>query len=195
LSKQIGILGGSFDPPQLGHILLVEAAISQLKLDHLIIVPARVSPFKVGKTITPAEHRLKMCQLAYPNFEVSDFEVNHPGVSYSVDTLEHFKSIYDGDFWLIGGSDLISGLPSWHRIEDMARMCKFAIFHRPGYDNTPSTGNLPEFLQSSIELLESEKAFPKLSSTAVRTGEVDRSIALTPSVHEYIRENGLYVID
>ena len=192
---RIGVLGGSFDPPQLGHTRLALAAVKELDLDQLIIVPARVSPFKLMQTETAAVDRLEMCRLAFPDFDVSDIEVKRVGASYSVDTLEQLKQMHEGDFWWVGGSDLLKGLPSWRRIDDMVTQCRFAIFYRPGYDCAASFQDLPDHLRSRVDIMEHDSDFPDISSTAVRAKLLSPEESLHPEVYRYIKQRRLYGLD
>jgi nicotinate-nucleotide adenylyltransferase len=137
LHVKIGFLGGSFDPIHFGHLLAAQDAFEQHKLDRLVIVPAAQSPLKPSDTKTSAEERLAMVRAATEwdtRFEVSDFELSRGGVSYTIDSARHFRSIYPKDdlFWVIGG-DQLPQLHLWKDIGELAKIVEFIFLERPGY--------------------------------------------------------------
>src|SRR5665213_319552 len=96
---RLGILGGSFDPPHVGHLLAASDAYDELRLDRLVFVPAAAQPLKVGKMVATADQRLAMVHLAVdgdPRFSVSAVEIERKGLSYTVDTLGQFADKYPG---------------------------------------------------------------------------------------------------
>lgn len=192
---RVGILGGSFDPPHAAHNLLADVAVSKMELDHLWVVPTRVSPFKVGKTETPTEHRLAMCLLAFPGAAVNSLEIHREGPSFSIDTLMDLKTIQPGDYWWVGGSDLLEGLSRWHRIEEITQHCRFAISYRPGYDPDQYLGELPAWMRDYIDFFQSDALYSPLSSTAIREGRVSLETSVSPDVLRYIQEHNLYPRD
>src|SRR3989338_1455725 len=105
---KIGVLGGTFDPIHLGHLMLAGAAKNQYGLDKVVFVPAFIPPNKLNRRdITPAPYRYEMVRLAIqdiPGFEISDIELSRPDISYTVDTLRSFKQQFpDAEFYLIMG--------------------------------------------------------------------------------------------
>lgn len=135
---QIGILGGTFNPIHMGHLILAEEALHKLRLDKVIFVPTYIPPHKnIDAKIDP-RHRLKMTEIAIegnPAFTVSAIELDAKKKSYSVDTLREFKKFY-GDaaqFYFITGSDLLKDLFSWKDVKDIFKMSKFIVANRPGY--------------------------------------------------------------
>lgn len=133
----IGLLGGSFNPIHLGHLVMAEEARARLGLERVLFVPARVSPHKLDKPQAPAEDRLRMVQLAIadnPAFEASDIELRREGPSYSIDTvqqlLEHSGGSWDIHFLI--GADTLAELAAWHRVRELADLCKFVVLSRPG---------------------------------------------------------------
>lgn len=135
---RIGILGGTFNPIHMGHLILAEEAYFQLKLDKLIFVPTLIPPHKnVEPNINPQD-RLKMVQLAIeenPSFEVSTFEIDSKNKSYSIDTLKEFKNLYGkaAQLYFITGSDSLKDLFSWKDVNDIFRISKFIVANRPGF--------------------------------------------------------------
>ena len=135
---RIGILGGTFNPIHIGHLILAEEAYLKLKLDKLVFVPAFVPPHKDSAEIISAKDRLEMVRLAIednPAFEVSTFEIDSKKKSYSIDTLKEFRSVYgeDSQLCFITGSDSLKDLFSWKNINDIFKISKFIVANRPGY--------------------------------------------------------------
>ncbi len=135
---RIGILGGTFNPIHIGHLILAEEAYFKLKLDKLIFVPAFIPPHKDVMEVISAKDRLAMARLAIednPVFDVSTYEVDSKKKSYSIDTLKEFRSLYGDDAQLcfITGSDSLKDLFSWKNINDIFKISKFIVANRPGY--------------------------------------------------------------
>jgi len=117
--ERLGILGGTFDPPHIAHLILAEMAREQLRLDRVLWVPAADPPHKPGTVVAPIEHRLAMLRLALannPDFEISLVDVERPGPHYSADMLEIVYERYAQPelIFLIGG-DSLRDLPLWHQ--------------------------------------------------------------------------------
>ena len=133
----IGLFGGSFNPVHVGHLVVAEEARGRLGLERVLFVPSLVPPHKLGKPLAPAEDRLRMVQLAIaddPAFEASDIELRRQGPTYSFDTVRQLRD-QSGEAWdiyFLIGADTLPELPTWHRIRELADLCKFAVFSRPG---------------------------------------------------------------
>lgn len=124
---KIGIYGGSFDPVHNGHISAAKTYMEELCLDKVIIVPAYCPPHKKGLALTPSEHRLNMCRLAFeslPGFEVSDIEIQREDEGYMADTVAQLRELCPGDeLVLLMGGDMLLTFRQWHdwqRIIDIA---------------------------------------------------------------------------
>jgi nicotinate-nucleotide adenylyltransferase len=133
---RVGILGGTFNPPHLGHLVCAQEAYRQLDLDQVLFIPARVPPHKPVTDEPGVDHRLEMCRLAVngdERFAVSELEVQRDGPSYTVDTLMELKTrAASNELVLILGGDIAAGLPHWHRAERVLELCIPAITMRPG---------------------------------------------------------------
>ena len=134
---KIGLMGGSFDPVHFGHLVAAQDAIEQHNLDRLILVPAAQTPLKERETVTSGPDRLAMVKAAIDwdnRFEVSDFEVMRGGVSYTIDSARHFRTLFPDDdlYWIIGG-DQLPKLHRWREIEELAQIVQFIFLERPGH--------------------------------------------------------------
>ena len=135
----IGILGGTFDPIHHGHLLIAEEVREELGLESVKFVPAAASPFKTDRPITPAEHRMAMVEAAIagnPSFTCTRLEIERPGPSYTVDTLERIagRGHAPDRLWFILSAEALAGFPGWRepgRILDLARL---AVVPRGGHE-------------------------------------------------------------
>ena len=133
---RIGIFGGTFNPPHLGHLICAQEAYLQLQLDQVMLIPARVPPHKPVEEEPGAEHRLELCRLAVQRderFTVSEIEIDRPGPSYTVDTLAELHSrAPDNELFLIVGGDIAAGFAQWHQPERVLSLATLAIAKRRG---------------------------------------------------------------
>lgn len=196
--KRYGILGGSFNPPHIGHSILAENVREQLFLDRVVFVPSGRHALKDGDTLISAEHRLNMANIAFggnENFEVSDIEIekSKTGVTnYTVDTLMSLYDRYKNDFlklYLIIGIDNLIEFPKWKNPDKLFALSEVIVMNRPG------------FLVQDVDVEYSRKArylsVPMLdiSSTDIRNRiKSGKSVKylVDEKVEKYIIENGLY---
>jgi nicotinate-nucleotide adenylyltransferase len=133
---RLGILGGTFNPPHLGHLIIAQEAYVHLHLDHVMLIPARIPPHKEVEDEPGPEVRLDLCRLATLDDErlsVSDVELRRPGPSYTVDTLEELSTkAPDNQLFLIVGGDIAAGLPRWREPERVLSLATLAVAERPG---------------------------------------------------------------
>jgi nicotinate-nucleotide adenylyltransferase len=134
---RIGILGGTFNPPHLGHLVGAQEAYRQLRLDRVMLMPARIPPHKPVEDEPGVEHRLELCRVAIQGderrMEVSDLEVLRDGTSYTVDTLQELSTrAPDNNLFLIVGGDIAAGLPKWREPERVLSLATLAVAERPG---------------------------------------------------------------
>ena len=134
---RIGILGGTFNPVHIGHLILAEEAREKLRLNRVIFVPTYSPPHKNNREVVSAGHRYKMIKLAIRQnsyFTVSDIEIKRKGKSYTIDTLKQLKKLYPKqELYFISGSDLLKYLDEWKDLKDVIKMVKFVVATRPGY--------------------------------------------------------------
>jgi nicotinate-nucleotide adenylyltransferase len=134
---KIGFLGGSFDPVHFGHLLAAQDVYEQYRLDRLILVPAAQAPLKPHEMQSDPLDRLAMLRGAIDGdrrFEISEVELKRGGVSYTIDSVRHFRSLFPDDqlFWIIGG-DQLPRMNLWKDIAELARLIEFICLDRPGH--------------------------------------------------------------
>jgi nicotinate-nucleotide adenylyltransferase len=133
---RIGILGGSFNPPHLAHLVCASEAVAQLELDRVLLTPVAAPPHKDAECDPGAEQRLELCRLAIEGDDrlgVCDVEVRRGGPSYTVDTLRelHARDPEDDLTFIVGG-DVALGLPTWHEPEAVLGLARLAVAERSG---------------------------------------------------------------
>lgn len=147
--KSIAIMGGTFDPIHNGHLVTAEAVRHRFHVDKVIFIPTGKPAHKLGQTVTHNEHRYLMTVLATmrnENFEVSRLEIDRPGPTYTIDTIEELKKICRPDvrLYFITGADAINQMMSWKEPERLVRLCDFIAVTRPGYDLEKLFGDINE---------------------------------------------------
>lgn len=143
---RIGLLGGSFDPPHLGHLLAAGDAHEALALDRLVFIPAAVQPLKAGQVGASAAQRLAMTQLLVGDdarFEVSSVEIDRGGLSYTVDTLRTLAAAWPSAElnWLVG-ADVLESFAKWKEPAEIMRLATLVVMQRAGGE-APSVASLP----------------------------------------------------
>ena len=188
---RLGLFGGSFDPPHIGHVLTAGDALEALELDQLVFVPAAVQPLKVGRTVAAPEQRLEMVRLMAENdsrFAVDSIEIEREGLSFTVDTLAAYAARYpDAERFLIVGADVLPAFHQWRSPERIAQLATIAVLTR--MDGTPDLTSIP----GQTVLLPSRRI--DISSTEirqrVRDGKTIRGF-VPEAVAAYIAAQRLY---
>ncbi|MBA7484299.1 Nicotinate-nucleotide adenylyltransferase [subsurface metagenome] len=196
----IGVLGGTFDPIHMGHLIIAEEIRGQLDLAEVLFVPAGEPWLKTNNSISPAEHRVQMLRLAIadePSFKLSTIEIERAGPSYTVDTIAQFKSqigTEDRLFFILGWDNLMQ-LPQWREPSRLVQMCSLVAVPRVGYPS-PDLNTLEAAipgLSQGVILLNTPQI--EISSSEIRN-RVARGLSihhLVPEpVERYIREHNLY---
>ena len=133
---KLGILGGTFDPPHIGHLVIAQEALHQLGLDRLLVIPAAVPPHKRDRQITEGDVRLEMARAAFGEIkgvEVSDLELKRDGPSYTVDTLRALRERHpDAELVLLVGADQVRELDTWKEGAEVRRLATLGVFRRAG---------------------------------------------------------------
>ena len=135
---RIGIYGGSFNPVHNGHIHLAKAAMKDFGLDRIFLLPSKISPHRSSAEYASGEDRLEMLRLAVENekhMEVSDYEIRSDRVSYTIYTIEHFRSLFpDDELCLLVGSDMLLSFEKWFRFEDILSQATLCAVSRNNGD-------------------------------------------------------------
>ena len=199
MRQRIGVFGGTFDPPHLGHLILASEACAQLKLRRLLWVLTSIPPHKLDQPITSLDDRLAMLKLALkdePDFELSTIEMERSGPHYTSDTLRILaEQTPEAELIPLIGGDSLRDLPTWHRPADLvAASHQIGVMLRPG---------------DSIDLSELERQIPGLTAKVrfieaplleIASHEIRQRVAegrpfryyLLPSIYDYIVEHRLY---
>ncbi len=198
---KIGIYGGTFDPPHLGHMYAAQAAMSLLELDKLLFVPAKQPPHKAlsGNSAAP-EQRLAMTRLTADalldpeKVYVDDLELEREGKSYTSDTLRQMRKRYPGDqLWLLMGTDMFLSLQDWHESQEILSMAGIAAFSRARSDSDELLQRQKKLLEdrfgATVRILRLPQVY-EVSSTQIR--EQGDGTHLPDAVWGYILRNGLY---
>lgn len=189
---KLGILGGTFDPPHNGHLIVAQDAYEALELDRILFIPAAVPPHKQGRDITSADVRMTMLESAIAGderFETRDLELRRPGPSYTVDTLRELRAADpDCALFLLIGADQYRSLHTWREPETIAALAKLVVLRREGDSYRASDQVRPPDWALEVTRID-------VSSTEVRrrvvAGEPIRY--LVPSgVERIIEREGLY---
>ena len=198
--SRVGILGGTFDPIHLGHLVVAEEVRRRLKLDEVLFVPAGMPYLKVDHHVTSAAHRLAMLKLAlaaYPCFKISTIEIDRPGPSYSVDTISQLKVEFVGsDLYFVLGWDNLEELPRWHEPERLLEWCRLVAVPRVGcpVPNLAALDKVLPGLRDNVIML--SEPLVDISASLIRE-RVAKGLPIDHLVPEavarYIREKGLYL--
>ena len=187
---RVGVYGGSFDPPHVGHLILAADAIGNLALDLLLFVPAFAQPFKTGLAGASPDARSEMLRMSLaesPAFRLERAEIERGGLSYTVDTLEELSRRNAGaELFLIVGEDALGDFGKWKNPGRIREIAKLAVLRRhPGADTRP----LPE------DVVEASRRLVDISSTEIRS-RAKKGISIhgfvTGAVEHYIETNALY---
>ena len=195
--SRVGVLGGTFDPPHLAHLVLAAAARRTLQLDRVVVVPAGDPWRKADRAVTPAALRLRMVETAVaatlPWAEVSAIEVERDGPTYTLETLEELSARdLEAGWWFLLGADALADLPNWHEPGRLVARVRLGLVQRPG----EVAGEALEALPGLAERVD----FVPMSELAIAARELRRRVRLGLStepllpaaVRRLINELGLY---
>jgi nicotinate-nucleotide adenylyltransferase len=196
-----GIFGGSFDPVHNGHLGIASRLIDDGVLDKVIFMPTAQAPHKPQSAQASATDRLAMLKLAIQGdqrLEVSDYEIQRGGVSYTIDTALHFKERYGDGLRLIIGMDSLIDLHKWYRSSDLVQSCGIITYPRPGVEGVPKSSLAERFApHAARQLMEGIVSAATFNVSSTRIRELLKSEnfpeGLMPQdIYCYIKENGLY---
>ena len=201
--RRIVLFGGTFDPIHLGHTIVACDAAKQIGAEKLIFVPAKRSPLKGFLPKASDDDRLEMISLAIAgqdDFEVSDFELRKPAPSYTLETVERFRSEYGEEtslYWLIG-ADAVDDLVYWHKIVELIDACNLATMYRAGLEPPDFVKYEAVWGRERVEKLRRnvlQTSLIEISSTEIRKRLAegrDASRMLDKAVLGHIRQHRLY---
>lgn len=186
--KQIGLLGGNFNPVHNAHLTIADQVRQQLGLDEVLLMPEYQPPHVDKKTTISEKHRLKMLELAVRDIDglgIETIELERKGISYTYDTMKLLtEKNPDVDYYFIIGADMVAYLPKWHRISELIQMVQFVGVQRPKY----KTGTSYPVIWVDVPLLD-------ISSSLIRRQLEEGkkpNFLLPQAVLDYIEKEGLY---
>ncbi|GAC1319135.1 MAG: hypothetical protein NVSMB2_14250 [Chloroflexota bacterium] len=194
---RLGVLGGTFDPPHFGHLILAQEACWQLDLDRVLFVPAQQNPLKRNQDLSSPETRCAMVLLAIEDnaaFELSVEDIDRPPPSYTVDLLRALWAD-DRELFFLVGADIVPELPRWYRPDQVLRLARLVIARRPETP-APDLEALDRALPGArdrVDVLDTPGVAISARQVRARVAAHQPIRYLTPaSVERYISENGLY---
>ena len=199
MTDRIGLFGGTFDPPHLGHLILASEAQTQLELTRLLWILTPDPPHKQDQVITPTEHRLAMVKLAIqdnPSFELSRVELDRPGPHFTLDTVHIIaRQNPDAEIVPIIGGDSLRDLPTWHEPKELLYAC-----HWVGVMRRPSDATNLEALERELPGISSKVHYVDAPLLEIASRDIRSRIAhgesvryyIPKAVYEYIEEHHLY---
>jgi nicotinate-nucleotide adenylyltransferase len=197
---KVGIMGGTFDPIHVGHLVTAEAVRIEYGLEKVLFIPAANPPHKDESQVTPSLHRYIMTIMATysnPHFYVSPIEMERPGPSYTVDTIRQLAAEYGPkcQLFFITGADAVGDLPTWNGIEEILDLCNFVATARPGCVSMVEEVMDQLGPKGSQRIRRLDTPELEISSTDIRERvKLGRSIKyiVPESVESYIFKEGLY---
>jgi len=184
-----GLLGGTFDPPHLAHLIAGEAAYRALALDEVTFIPAGAPWQKADRDVSDSDDRWEMTRLAIEGvdyFRADDREVRRDGWTYTIDTLAEFP---DDEIVLIMGADAAAGLPTWHRAADVIARVSVAVMSRPGVDRAAVEASVAAAWWLDVP----ELAVSGTTLRARRKAGLSIRFYVPEAVYRYVTDHGLYV--
>jgi nicotinate-nucleotide adenylyltransferase len=190
---KLALFGGSFNPPHIGHLIVIECVRDALHLDKIMFIPSAQTPNKHNTLLAPALARLAMTQLAVehnPAFEVSDIELQRKGISYTIETINEISALYPrASLSLIIGADNLIEFETWKSPDDILAKVDLVVMTRPGYDLRSIDPKL-----NRIAKMVNVPAIGISSTDIRRRVKLGRSInyLVPPKVHDFILGRRLY---
>jgi nicotinate-nucleotide adenylyltransferase len=190
--QRLALFGGAFDPVHLGHMTIARYALKQVGLDRIIFIPTAQSPLKTRPPAVSDDARVEMLELATDGeqrFKVDTFEVEAGGVSYTIETVKHFREMYPNAelFWMIG-ADQFEQLDRWRDIEDLAESVTFLVFGRSGASLEPRSVKGLKYFEVDAPLMEASSS--QIRERCQRGQGIGDLVS--EEVEAFISERGLY---
>ncbi|MFR6142105.1 MAG: nicotinate-nucleotide adenylyltransferase [Finegoldia sp.] len=195
---KVGIMGGTFDPIHIGHLILAMEAINYKKLDEVWFVPTGNPNFKQDKKVTDKLTRYEMVKLSTQDndkFKVCDYEIEKSGVTYSWETMKYFRENYEHDFYFIMGEDSLISVETWENAEDFLKNTKILACIRRQEENSKLDEKISDLKSKGYFVEKIPTSFIDISSTKIREkakSNQDFRYFIPEKVYEYIVRNKLY---
>jgi nicotinate-nucleotide adenylyltransferase len=191
---KLGVLGGTFDPIHMGHLVLAEQVREKLQLEQVIFIPCASPPHKTEQELSSAKDRFEMTKLALkgnPYFSVTDIELKREGLSYTVETLRELKELYkNSEIYFLTGSDVLNEITTWKDPEEIYKLAKIVIGIRPGFDKFDPENHFAR--KSTIVNITGVDISSTQIREKVKKGESIKYL-VPLKVEEYIKKKNLYM--
>lgn len=187
-AEKVGILGGTFNPPHISHLIVAEHVRDQLGLEKIKFIPSFAPPHKEKKSTIGSEHRIAMLEKTISeneHFELDLTEIKRKGKSYTFDTIKQLKEQNpETEFYFIIGADMVQDLPNWYKIDELISLVQFVAVNRPGYQNSTAYPvimiDVPDMAISSSDIRQKVK-----DGCSIK-------YLVTSDTEKYIESEGLY---
>ena len=195
---KVGIMGGTFDPIHIGHLILAMEAINYKNLDEVWFIPTGNPNFKQDKNVTDKKKRFEMVKIATQDnkkFNVCDYEINKNGVTYSWETMKYLRENYDYDFYFIMGEDSLMSVETWENAEDFLKNTKILACIRRQEEMSKLDIKIDDLKSKGYFVEKIPTSFIDISSTKIREkvqSNQDFRYFVPNQVFEYIVRNKLY---
>lgn len=191
----IAVFGGTFNPIHNEHVKMIKHISSLGFIDKVLVIPTHIPPHKDCNYLADDIHRINMCRVAIKGIdkaEVSDFEIKLQGKSYTYYTVSGLRKIYNQDkIYVVCGGDMAVTLDTWHRFDELKKLCAFLVIDRPGTDKKALKEYIASLSQQGAQIEYTYLETGDVSSTKIREN-VAESKDIPAAVAEYIKENKLY---
>lgn len=196
--KRYGVMGGTFNPIHMAHLYIAYEAKEKLSLDKVIFMPTGVPPHKLNSDILDSKERYNMVKLAikdYEGFEISEYEIEKQGLSYTYDTLKWINE-ENVQVYFITGADCLLNIEKWKNPEGIFKLCTLVVFNRGGY-NQSDVEKQKKYIEGKYNttIISLDIANIEISSSEIRERiNKDKRVDffIPSSVNQYIKANGLY---
>ncbi|OON99580.1 MAG: nicotinate (nicotinamide) nucleotide adenylyltransferase [Epulopiscium sp. Nele67-Bin004] len=198
-ANKIAIMGGTFDPIHMGHLIMAEVVIDQCDINTVLFIPSGNPPHKQENDVTDKKHRYLMTQLAINDnnkFFISDIEVNTEKITYTIDTIKKLNKQYGQKLSFIVGADSLLSILNWHKAKDLLKICSFIVINRIGYREEEISCHIEKLTNDyGADIHKINISEINLSSTEIRQRvNTSKSIRymVPEAVRQYIDNNNLY---
>lgn len=193
--SNIAVFGGTFNPIHKEHVKMIKHLSSLDFVDRVLVIPTHIPPHKAVGYLAEDEHRINMCRIATKGIEkvtVSDFEISRQEKSYTFYTVSLLKEQYpDDEIFVVCGGDMAITLDTWHRFDELKKMCTFLVVDRPGTDKEELRRYIDALVKDGAKIEYTFCVTDDVSSTDIRN-DIENSKDVPDSILSYIKENGLY---